>query len=135
MGVYSKPGSITGSTSFYVQQLFSIHRGSTVLPVTSDTAFGPVYWVASQTSASSPTYYVKLANYGSTSQSVTIKIPSASLSTSATLFTVSGAATQENYPLDVTVLPVTSTVTGTASDGYTLTLPAWGVGVLTLTTS
>lgn len=42
-GVNSTVGSITGSTSFWVQQMFSANRGDTILPVKSDSAFGPVY--------------------------------------------------------------------------------------------
>ncbi|CRG87864.1 alpha-L-arabinofuranosidase [Talaromyces islandicus] len=73
-GLDASPDSLTGSTSYYVQKMFSSNRGSTVLPVTSDTAFGPVYWVAS---AANGTYFVKLANYGSESQEITIDIDGA----------------------------------------------------------
>jgi alpha-N-arabinofuranosidase len=126
-GVSSVPGSITGSTSFYVQKLFSTNRGTKILPVTSNSAFGPVYWVASSTDAG--TYYVKLANYGTAEESVTIEIPGATLSTTATLHLVSGDADTSNYPLDVSVTDTTSSVSGSADDGYTFTIPAYGVAV------
>ena len=129
MGFNSTPGTITGSTSYYVQKLFSTNRGDTILPVTSDSDFGPVYWVASSTS--SGTYYVKLANYGTSTESVTIKIPGASTG-SASLQMLSGAATQSNYPLDVTVTPQISTPSGSADDGLTISMPAYAVAVLIL---
>lgn len=131
-GLDARPGSLTGSVSYYVQLLFFKARGSTILPVTSDTNFNPLFWVASSTT--SGTYYAKLANYGTTSQSVTVKIPNLSgASESAGLSTLTGAATASNYPLDVTVQPVSSTVTGSATGRWTFSVPGYGVAVLTVT--
>jgi alpha-N-arabinofuranosidase len=132
IGIDSTPGSLTGSVSYYVQQMFSSHRGSTILPVTSTSGFGPLYWVASSTT--SGTYYVKLANYGTATQSVTVKIPGATgASATANLIVLTGASTASNYPNDVTVTPTTSSVTGSASGGWTLNLAGYGVAVLTVT--
>lgn len=133
VGLDSRPGSLTGSVSYYVQKMFSKARGSTILPVTADTGFNPLFWVASKTAGGSPTYYVKIANYGTTVQSVTVKIPGASgVSSAAGLQTLTGAATQSNYPLDVTVMPVGSTVSGNVSAGWTFSVPGYGVAVLTV---
>ncbi|ESZ98507.1 alpha-L-arabinofuranosidase E [Sclerotinia borealis F-4128] len=132
-GLNADPGSLTGSASYYVQQLFSIHRGNTILPVTSSVGFGPLYWVASSTITG--LYYVKIANYGTTSQSVTVKIPGVTgASASAKLVTFTGAATASNYPLDVTLQPVTSSVTGSASAGWTFNVSGYGIAVITVTT-
>ena len=132
IGVDSTPGSLTGSISYYVQLLFSSHRGSTILPVTSTSGFGPLYWVASSTT--SGTYYVKLANYGTTTESVTVTIPDATAaSATANLIVLTGASTASNYPNDVTVTPTSSNITGSASDGWTFDLPGYGVAVLTVT--
>ena len=131
VGLDSTPGSLTGSVSYYVQLLFSTARGSTILPVTSTSNFGPLYWVASSTT--SGTYYVKLANYGTTTQSVTVKIPNATVaSATANLKTLTGASTQSNYPFNVTVLPVSSSVTGSASGGWTFNVPGYRVAILTV---
>lgn len=108
--------------------MFSTNRGDTILPVTSDADFGPVYWVAS--SKSDSTYYVKLANYGSSAQTVAIKFPSVTLSSSATLTMLSGGEFVANYPGMVSITPQNSTITGSASDGYSFSIPAWGVAVL-----
>ncbi|KAM3075158.1 hypothetical protein ACMFMG_007389 [Clarireedia jacksonii] len=132
-GLNADPGSLTGSASYYVQLLFSTHRGSTIRPVTSDVNFGPLYWVASSTTAG--VYYVKIANYGTTTQNVTVTIPGATgASSNAALVTFTGPATASNYPLQVTLQPVTSTVTGSATGGWTFNVPGYGVAVLTVTT-
>jgi alpha-N-arabinofuranosidase len=131
VGLDSTPGSLTGSVSYYVQLLFSKARGSTILPVTSDSSFGPLYWVASSTTTSK--YYVKLANYGTTTQSVTIKIPQAvGVSNTANLQLLTGPSTASNYPLDVTVQPISSSITGSLSAGWTFSMPAYSVAVLTV---
>jgi alpha-N-arabinofuranosidase len=102
--------------------LFSTNRGSTILPVTSDTGFDPVYWVAS---VDESTYYVKLANYGSTEESITIDIEG---KTAGTVHLLSGGELGSNYPHNITITPQTSDVSGSGS--FNLTLPAWAVAVL-----
>ncbi|TGO53481.1 hypothetical protein BOTNAR_0294g00120 [Botryotinia narcissicola] len=132
-GLNADPRSLTGSASYYVQQMFSVHRGETILPVTSDVGFGPLYWVASSTTAG--TYYVKIANYGIATQNVTVDIPGATgASSSAKLVSFTGAPTASNYPLNVTLQPVTSTVTGSAAGGWTFNVAAYGVAIITITT-
>jgi alpha-N-arabinofuranosidase len=133
IGVDSTPGSLTGSVSYYVQLLFSSHRGSTILPVSSTSDFGPLYWVASSTTTG--TCYVKLANYGNTTESVTVTVPGAtSASATADLTVLTGPSTGSNYPNNVTITPSSSSVTGSASGGWTFSLPGYGVAVLTVTT-
>ncbi|RAH78090.1 glycoside hydrolase [Aspergillus japonicus CBS 114.51] len=122
-GLDSSPDSITGSTSFYVQKLFSTNRGTTILPVTSSADFGPVYWVASV--SEDKVYYVKLANYGSTAQNVTVNVAG---TTTGSLELLSGGELVSNYPHDVSITPTTSTVSGRGS--FTVNLPAWAVAVL-----
>ncbi|TGO85363.1 hypothetical protein BPOR_0404g00110 [Botrytis porri] len=132
-GLNADPGSLTGSASYYVQQMFSIHRGETILPVTSDVGFGPLYWVASSTSAG--TYYVKIANYGTATHNVTVDIPGASgASSSAKLVSLTGPPGASNNPLNVTLQPVTSTVSGSVAAGWTFNVAAYGVAIITVTT-
>ncbi|OKL61374.1 putative alpha-L-arabinofuranosidase A [Talaromyces atroroseus] len=121
-GLDSSPGSLTGSTSYYVQKMFSTNRGTAILPVTSDTGFGPVYWVAS---VAGSTYYVKLANYGSSAETVTVEIEGTS---SGKLEMLSGGEFISNYPHNVSISTQTSDVSGSGS--FTISLPAWAVGVL-----
>ena len=102
--------------------MFSSNRGSTVLPVASDSAFGPVYWVASNEGSS---YYVKMANYGNTTESVTINIEG---TTFGVLEMLSGGELTSNFPNNVSVSTVTSKVSG--SGRFAISLPAWAVAVL-----
>lgn len=118
----SSPDSITGSTSYYVQKMFSTNRGSTILPVESSEGFGPLYWVAS---ASNSAYFVKLANYGESTQTVTINVDG---TTSGTLQMLSGLAEGSNRPHAVSVATQTTNVSGDGA--YTVTMPAWAVAVL-----
>lgn len=131
-GVNSTVGSITGSTSFWVQNMFSANRGDTILPVTADADFGPVYWVASSRSGS--TYFVKLANYGASAENVTVKFPSLGDASSAALTLLSGGELVANYPGVVSITPQASNVSGSALGGYTFDIPAWGVAVLAIAT-
>lgn len=108
--------------------MFSANRGDTILPVTSDTGFGPVYWVASSKARSS--YYVKLANYGSSEEKVTVNFSGLTLLASANLTMLSGGELVANYPGIVSITPNTTTITGSSSGGYTFSIPAWGVAVL-----
>jgi alpha-N-arabinofuranosidase len=131
IGYDARPGSLGGSPSYYVQKMFSRARGSTILPVTSDIGFNPVYWVASSTT--SGTYYVKLANYGTAAQSVTIKIPTASAVASvASLEILTGDPLATNKVFTVQTVPYTITVTGSLAGGWTFSLPAYSVAVLTV---
>lgn len=103
--------------------MFSTNRGSTILPVNATGDFDPLFWVASVSDAG--TYYVKLANYGSTAQNVTVNIEG---TTSGELQLLSGGETVSNYPHDVSITTTTSSVSGSGS--FAVELPAWGVAVL-----
>ncbi|KAJ5909428.1 Arabinosidase A [Penicillium tannophilum] len=119
------PNVVIETTSYYVQQMFASNLGDTVKEVTSDSAFGPVYWVAS--SANDSSYFVKLANYGSDTQDLSVTIDG----TTTAKLTVVGDddANAANTVEETPVAPVESTLT--ASDGtFTFTMPAWSVAVL-----
>lgn len=113
------------TTSYYVQQMFASNLGDTVKEVTSDSAFGPVYWVAS--SAGDSSYFVKLANYGSDTQDLSVTIDGM---TTAKLTVVGDDDANAANTVDETpVAPVISALT--SSNGtFTFTMPAWSVAVL-----
>ncbi|KAE8416094.1 Arabinosidase A [Aspergillus pseudocaelatus] len=118
------PSTVIETTSYYVQQMFSVNRGDTIHVVTSDSAFGPVYWVAS---SAGDTYYVKLANYGADSQEITVSI---SGKTGGKL-TVLADSDPKAFNSDTQTLVTPSESDVKATDGkFTFTLPAWSVGVL-----
>ena len=112
------------TSSYFVQQIFSANRGEIIREITSDSQFGPVYWVASNTD---DTYYVKLANYGSKTETVSVKIAG---STKAKLTVVANNdANAANTDTETLVTPVDSELNG--KDGeFSLTLPAWSAAVL-----
>ncbi|OJD34395.1 alpha-n-arabinofuranosidase a [Diplodia corticola] len=126
VGFTQDPDGIVRSTSFFVQQMFAQHWGSTTRAIDSDTGFGPVYWGASANEGNGETY-VKLANYGNDSQSVSINVAGAS---AGTLIILSAPeSTQNSVEVGEIVKPVISTPD--LSDGtFTIQLPAWGVAVL-----
>lgn len=111
-GLSADPGPLTGSATYYVQQLFSVHRGDTT-----------------------GLFYVKLANYGTASQDVTVKILGATgASANTNLVTFTGPATASNYPLNVTSKPVSSAFTGSATGGWTSSTTGFGIAILTVIT-
>ena len=135
IGYDSRPGSLTGSSSYYTQKLFSTHRGATILPVTTADPLNPLYWVASATAGPKPTYFVKLANYGDAPQEVIVRIPGlVEAGPEAKLRIVSGAKDATNRPFSVTVKGNEEAVDGNAEEGYRFEMPAWGAAVLSVPT-
>ncbi|BCR98392.1 uncharacterized protein AKAW2_40075A [Aspergillus luchuensis] len=124
-GFDSSPDSLTPSTSYYVQRMFSTNRGDTILPVNTTATFGPLYWVASRTNS---TYFVKLANYGPKNQSVRVKVPHTKTGHVEMLY---GSQNATNYVHNITVQPTVKNVTS-SSGTYSVDMPPWGVAVLSV---
>ncbi|KAH8654125.1 glycoside hydrolase family 51 protein [Tricladium varicosporioides] len=55
------PSTIVYSISYYISRLFATHFGSTTIPTTSPSPYGPLYW--STTRSSAGTYYIKIVNH------------------------------------------------------------------------
>lgn len=124
-------GSVIRSTSFYVQQLFSVNRGDTILPV-SPVRSPPLYYVAS-TDSKTGTVFVKAANTGSSPISISfsfngLKLGSTGTATTLTSSNIYASNTPENPD---TVVPVTSSFTAGSTINYTF--PANSVVVLAIT--
>lgn len=66
-------------TSYYVQRMVSHARAENTHPVTSDTSFRPLYWVASSANNSS-VFYLQIANIEQASVPITGTIKLANLS-------------------------------------------------------
>ncbi|GME62715.1 hypothetical protein MAP00_004958 [Neofusicoccum parvum] len=123
IGFNATAGSVTRSTSYFVQQMFASNRGSTIREVSSDVDFGPVYWVASVDDTDA--YFVKLANFGEAEQDVTVNIEG---KVSGELTILSGGALQSNEPLNEVVTPSVSALSG---DGvFSFSIPAYGVAII-----
>jgi len=82
-----------------------------------------VYYVASKASSK---YYVKLANYGSSTQQIQVKIEGTN---SGLLTVLSGNAGAANTFGSMPVLPRTTPVVPT-SGAFDIVLPGWTVAVL-----
>ncbi|KAL2826111.1 glycoside hydrolase superfamily [Aspergillus cavernicola] len=118
------PDSVIETPSYYVQQMFSANRGDTILPVTSDAEFGPVYWVASSNEDS---VIVKLANYGADVQDLTLSIPD--VTGGHLTIVASDDAAAANTDSETVVVPTEKDVTAAADGSVAFTLPAWSVAV------
>ncbi|KAJ3347640.1 hypothetical protein HDU83_001906 [Entophlyctis luteolus] len=134
IGLSSSPNSLTGSVSYYVQQMFAEAKGDTVLPVSSTEGFGPLYWVVTSTSDGS--YITKLANYGEDAQQVTVVIPDAiNAQNVASLKVLSGNLTATNLPGETLISPISSSVTGSVAEGWKFQIPAYSVAVMVVSSS
>lgn len=112
------------TSSYWTQQLFAQNSGDTTRAVSSDTAFGPVYWSAVSSGAA---YIVKLANYGDESQAVTIAIADKIAATLSILSNDDPAAANTDVASPIAA-PVVSAISGDSS--FSFTLPPWSVAVL-----
>ncbi|KAG6911267.1 hypothetical protein DXG01_002105 [Tephrocybe rancida] len=132
------------STSYYVQEMFSVNRGTHVLQTspasTSDTA--PLFWIASYHNETN-TVFLKVSNTGTTDLVAKIfldfpitgfgtatSISSPALSPISGLFNVSN--TLEDPEL---IIPVASSFAIPLPDRFNYTFPATSVTVISLQTS
>ncbi|KIJ61497.1 glycoside hydrolase family 51 protein [Hydnomerulius pinastri MD-312] len=116
------------STSYYVQQLFSLNRGTEYLPSTLPTYNGTLYWSVTRDATN---ILIKISNTDSVAAPITFNLPFP-VATYGTATVLSGPATASNSPsAPNTVVPVKSTITLGRSFNYTA--PAYSVQVLTAT--
>lgn len=120
-------GSVVKSTSYYVQQMFSVNRGDTYLPSTLASTSGTVFWsVVKQNSPA--TYIIKVANSGTGSSALVFNLPTA-VASSGTLTQISGSASASNSPSAPNiVVPKTSTIS--TSQKLSFTAPAMSFSVI-----
>jgi alpha-N-arabinofuranosidase len=116
------------STSYYVQQLFSTHRGTEYLPSTLPTYNGTLYWSVTR-DTNLRTVFIKVVNYYTVPAPVTFVLPfevaSAGLATVMT-----GPVNASNTPTTPdAVVPTTSAMTFAQTFNYTA--PAYSVSALT----
>ncbi|KAI0826549.1 glycoside hydrolase family 51 protein [Trametes gibbosa] len=126
-------GAVIRSTSFYAQKLFSLNKGDQYLPSTLPTNGGTLHWSITREASSGRTF-IKIANAGSTAESLTFQLTQfSSVSASGTLQVLTGPETASNTPTSpAAVVPKTSTI-GTGKT-FTYNAPAFSVSVITLTT-
>ncbi|KAJ3784620.1 arabinofuranosidase [Lentinula aff. detonsa] len=127
-------GNVYPSTSYYVQQLFSLNRGDEYLPSTLPDASGTTFWsVVRRTSVTPNEIIIKVVNTVGTASNVTFQLPFP-VEDSATVQLLIGAETDSNTPnAPNTVSPQTSTITVDQTFAYNA--PGFSVSALTLTTA
>ncbi|OAX84665.1 hypothetical protein ACJ72_00957 [Emergomyces africanus] len=120
------------STSYYVHQLFSVYRGHTILDVRSESPFGPIYWVASKSDTG---YIVKLANYSLDKHNITITFDDDNIDCTSSVHIVNGPPEASNVHGSIKVTPSTFNTSLDADGKFEFEFPAWGAGVLVVTSS
>lgn len=103
--------------------MFASNKGDTVVQVNSSADFGPLYWTATKTDSQ---YYVKLANYGTKEQNVSISILETS---SGRLEMLSGSQFQGNQPYQ-TEVETEHTEVQSKNGTYSVKMDPWAVAVL-----
>nr|6ZPS_AAA Chain AAA, MgGH51 [Meripilus giganteus]6ZPV_AAA Chain AAA, MgGH51 [Meripilus giganteus]6ZPW_AAA Chain AAA, MgGH51 [Meripilus giganteus]6ZPX_AAA Chain AAA, MgGH51 [Meripilus giganteus]6ZPY_AAA Chain AAA, MgGH51 [Meripilus giganteus]6ZPZ_AAA Chain AAA, MgGH51 [Meripilus giganteus]6ZQ0_AAA Chain AAA, MgGH51 [Meripilus giganteus]6ZQ1_AAA Chain AAA, MgGH51 [Meripilus giganteus] len=127
-------GSVIKSTSFFAQKLFALNKGDQYLPSTLPTNGGTLHWSITRASSSGKTF-IKIANAGSSAQSLTFQLTQFnSVSSTGTLQVLTGPETASNTPeAPQAIVPKTSTI-GTGKT-FTYNAPAFSVSVITVTTN
>ncbi|KAH0833369.1 glycoside hydrolase family 51 protein [Lanmaoa asiatica] len=117
--------NIYPSTSYYVQQLFSTHRGSEYLPTTLPTFNGTLYWsVTRDTNVSA----ILVVNTDAAPAPMTFVLPF-KVVPNGNLTVITGASNASNTPATPhAVFPVTSSMTFAQVFNYTA--PAYSVSAL-----
>ncbi|KDR72485.1 hypothetical protein GALMADRAFT_749117 [Galerina marginata CBS 339.88] len=126
-------GSVYKSTSYFVQQLFSVNRGDEYLPSTLPDQAGTVFWSVVRNTPSKE-IIIKISNTASTATTLTFILPFKSVSSKGSLQLLTGTAASSNTPTNPNLLaPVTSSVITGQTFNYTA--PAVSVSVLTIKAS
>ncbi|KAG8705329.1 hypothetical protein FRC09_003029 [Ceratobasidium sp. 395] len=73
--------NIIRSVSYWVQHMFSVNRGDTILSVKSTAKVNPIFWVASKTNSAA---FVKLTNVLNTTTTLRFDFPDLSIAPNAT---------------------------------------------------
>ncbi|KAH7921558.1 glycoside hydrolase family 51 protein, partial [Leucogyrophana mollusca] len=125
--------SVYPSTSYYVQQLFSLNRGDEYLPSTLPEYNGTLYWSVTRNTAAGEVL-IKIANTDTPAMEMTFELPYTTVSPTGTAQVLAGAPTASNSPTTPNaVVPVTSTINTGATFNYTA--PGYSVTVLTIKAS
>ncbi|KZT10497.1 glycoside hydrolase family 51 protein [Laetiporus sulphureus 93-53] len=124
--------TVVRSTSYYVQQLFSLNVGDEYLPSTLPTQNGTLYWSITR-SSSTENVYIKLVNVASSEADVTFELPFEVAST-GTLKLLTGNPDDSNTPdAPDYITPETSTIFTDSTLNYTA--PAYSLSVIIVSTS
>ncbi|KAF2103488.1 putative vacuolar segregation protein [Rhizodiscina lignyota] len=129
------PAQDVKSTSYHMIQLLSSHRIAETLPATSDSGYGPVYWVAGKNDDS---HIFKGAVYNSTEAynssapvPVSVSFSGVSAGASGALTVLTAPAPYTHNDIGVNVVKTTTTHVSAGKDGaFSFHLPDYSVAVL-----
>ncbi|KAL0573244.1 hypothetical protein V5O48_008712 [Marasmius crinis-equi] len=125
-------GNVYRSTSFYVQKLFAQNRGDSYLPSTLPAQNSSLHWSVARSGSTG--LIIKVANAGSSAQTLRFALPFNNVATSGTLQLLTGAQTASNTPdTPNAVTPRNSTVAVGKTFNYQA--PAFSVSVITFNAS
>jgi alpha-N-arabinofuranosidase len=122
------PNSLILSTSYYVQQLFSLYKGDFYLESTTNTASSPVQWSVTRDTATSQ-YFLKVVNTATTANTVVFTLPFTPASSAGTGTILTAASGTMNTLTDPTAV-VPSNFSFTAGKTITYNAPGLSLSVL-----
>jgi alpha-N-arabinofuranosidase len=113
--------------------MWSANRADMILQVDAANGnLGPLYWVAGSKN-STKQVFLKVANYGSTSQTASINVKGTRVHSQGVSIVLSGGANDTNSAASPkTVVPKTSTFNIASGNTFNFTFPAWSASVLLL---
>jgi len=126
-------GSVIQSTSFYVQQMFSLNRGDEYLPSTLPSSSGTLFWSVTRRKATNE-LLIKISNTDGTPQSMTFQLPFANVASTGTVQLLKGDANASNTP-DSPNSVISSNQTVVTGVTFEWTAPGYSVAVLTVVAS
>ncbi|CAK5272879.1 unnamed protein product [Mycena citricolor] len=129
---FHSAGSVYKSSSYYVQQLFSLNKGDEYLPSTlpDSSTSATLLWSVTRRNATSGTeVIIKISNRATTAQAMQFVLPFSGAASKSTAQVISGNGGDSNTPEHPNLIaPVTVTVATGSTFNYTA--PAVSVTVL-----
>ncbi|KZP13421.1 glycoside hydrolase family 51 protein [Athelia psychrophila] len=123
-------GSVIQSTSYYVQQMFSLNRGDVYLPSTLPSANGTLFWSVTKKNATNE-LFIKVANTIATAQNITFQLPFSNVSSTGSVQLLTRPLNASNTPeVPDAVTPSIGDLTTNAT--FEWTAPGYSVAVLTV---
>ncbi|KAJ3926967.1 MAG: arabinofuranosidase [Lentinula lateritia] len=125
------PNTVIRSTSYYVQQLYSLYKGDFYLTSTTNTASSPVQWsVTRDTSAGQ--YFLKVINTATSANTVVFTLPFTPSHTTGTGTILTAASGTQNTPTNPNAA-VPSSFSFTVGKTITYNVPGLSLSVLVVT--
>ncbi|KAL7416621.1 glycoside hydrolase family 51 protein [Mrakia frigida] len=123
-------GSVYPSASYYVQKIFSTHRGDTILPVTTSALPTNFTYVASSTDTN---VFLKTSNYSPSPVSLSISLDGFNATSAVYEYITASDLMAANIPGQEILVDIKGPVDASMEGGaVAVELPAWSVAVVTV---